>query len=64
MTIRFFFNGKDERCLKFAERLVQETEAEIVHSDGMPPMLWMKGVLYHGMDRIQEVLQEAGVIDA
>jgi hypothetical protein len=61
MTIRLFFDGQDPACLKLAERLVTETDAEIVHSDGMQPTLWLNGVVYYGLESIEEALRDAGV---
>jgi hypothetical protein len=61
MRMRLFFDGQDSRCLKLAERLVAETEAEIVHSDGMRPTLWLNGVVYYGLEDIEAALHEAGV---
>ena len=54
MRIRFFFDGKDSRGMALAKRLVEETEAEVVHSEGMAPTLWVEGCCYYGLERIEE----------
>jgi hypothetical protein len=56
MKIIFLFNGTDPDCLKLAQRLVEQTEAEVRHSDGMQPTLWLDGAIYYGLERIEEVL--------
>lgn len=60
MRMRLFFDGEDSRCLKLAERLVTETEAEIVHSNGMQPTLLLDGAIYYGLESIEQALREAG----